>query len=119
VHVLFGLGPGQSAPDAFDSAVERAAEAGDELTVAVFGDPGDRGRLAALAHERLAGTGLDATVRELDEDPAGRLVELAETEGFDRVVLPGGERSPLGKIQLDSVTEFVVLNATTTVTLIR
>jgi nucleotide-binding universal stress UspA family protein len=53
------------------------------------------------------------------EDPAGRLVELAETEGFDRIAIPGGERSPLGKIQLDSVAEFVLLNATTTVTLIR
>ena len=119
VHVLFGLGSGESATEALDSAVECAAGAGDELTVAVFGNPGERERLIARARDHLAGTDLEAEVVELDEDPAGRLVELAETEGIDRIAIPGGERSPLGKIQLDSVAEFVLLNATTTVTLIR
>lgn len=119
MHVLFGLGPGESATEALDSAVERAAGASDELTVAVFGDPGEREWLAARACDHFAGTDLEAEVVELGEDPAGRLVELAETEGFDRIAIPGGERSPLGKIQLDSVAEFVLLNATTTVTLIR
>jgi nucleotide-binding universal stress UspA family protein len=119
MHVLFGLGPDESAVGTFDVAIDRIAETGDDLTVVVFGDPGDREALAATAHERLADAGLSAEVREVTGDPGSRLVELAETEAFDRIVLPGGERSPLGKIQIDSVTEFVLLNATTTVTLIR
>jgi len=51
--------------------------------------------------------------------PGSRLVELAEREGADRIVLGGGETSPLGKVQLGSVAEFVLLNAKTTVTLVR
>jgi nucleotide-binding universal stress UspA family protein len=119
MHVLFGLGPDESAVGAFGTAVERVAETGDDFTVAVFGDPGARESLAAHAHERLAAAGVSAEVREVTSDPGSRIVELAESEGFDRIVLHGGERSPLGKIQIDSVTEFVLLNATTTVTLIR
>jgi nucleotide-binding universal stress UspA family protein len=119
VHVLLCLGPGEPAVEAFDSAVERATEADDEVTVAVFGDPEDRERLTARARDRLEGVDVPAELRELESDPASRLVELAEQEGFDRIVLSGGERSPLGKIQLSRVAEFVLLNATTTVTLIR
>jgi nucleotide-binding universal stress UspA family protein len=119
MHVLFGFGPDESTVGAFDAAVDRVVETGDDLTVVVFGDPGDREALAARAHERLADAGTSAEVREVTRDPGSRIVELAESEGFDRIVLPGGERSPLGKIQIDNVTEFVLLNATTTVTLIR
>jgi nucleotide-binding universal stress UspA family protein len=119
VHVLFALSPGESSLDALETALERAVETGDDLTVAVFGDAADRERLARQATERLAAADLAADVRELDSDPAAHLVELAEREGVDRIALPGGQRSPLGKIQLDSVVEFVLLNATMTVTLIR
>lgn len=121
MKVLFGLGPGESASDAFERVVERASETGDDLTVAVFGDPEERERLKARARDRLAHAegAATVTVRELESDPGSRLLELAEREAFDRIVIPGGERSPLGKIQLDSVAEFVVLNATTSVTLIR
>jgi nucleotide-binding universal stress UspA family protein len=119
MHVLFGLGPDESVVETLDVVLDRIAETGDDLTVAVFGDPGDREALAAHAHERLAESDVPAEVREVTDDPGSRLVELAATEGFDRIVLPGGERSPLGKIQIHSVAEFVLLNATTTVTLIR
>ena len=119
MHVLYGLGPGESAIEALETALDRAVAAGDEVTVAVYGDSAEREHLRDLARDRLAEADVPGSVRELEDDPAGRLVALAEQEGFDRVVLPGGERSPLGKIRLDSLTEFVLLNATTTVTLIR
>ncbi len=119
MHVLFALGPGESSLDAFETALGRATEAGDDLTVGVFGDTADRERLANRATDRLAEADLAADVRELDSDPAPRLVELAEREGVDRIALSAGQRSPLGKIQLDGVTEFVLLNATMSVTLIR
>jgi len=117
VHVLFALGPGESAFAAFETALERAAVASDSLTVAVYGDGCER--LARRASERLDDADPDWEVREVDGDPAPAIVELAEREGADRIVLPGGERSPMGKIQLDSLTEFVLLNATMSVTLIR
>jgi len=119
VHVLFALGSGEAAFEAFETAFERAAVADDSLTVAVYGDAAERERVSASANERLASADVEWELREVDAEPAPALVELAEREGIDRIVLPGGERSPMGKIQLDSVAEFVLLNATTTVTLIR
>ncbi len=119
MRALFGLGPDRSAADALDVFLGHLDETGTEvdLTVVVFGDEPDS--LAADAHERLAEAGLAAEVREIEGDPGSRMVEVAEREEFDRIVLPGGQRSPLGKIQLGRVAEFVVLNATTTITLIR
>jgi nucleotide-binding universal stress UspA family protein len=116
MHLLLGFGPDESAVGALDAAVDRAEETGDDLTVVVFGD---REELAARAHERLGDSTVSADVRELADEPGSGIVEIAETEGFDRIVLPGGKRSPLGKIKIDSVAELVLLNATTTVTLIR
>lgn len=119
MRVLLGLGPDESALDALETTSRRASKAGDDLTVVVFGDPEDRERVASRAREHLAEADVSANVREIEDDPGGKLLEIAEIEEFDRIVLPGGKRSPLGKIQLDSVAEFVLMNATTTVTLIR
>jgi len=119
VHVLYGLGPGESAIEALETVLDRATAAGDEVTVAVYGGGEERKHLRNLAADRLGDANVTGSIRELEDDPAGRLVALAEREEFDRIVLPGGERSPLGKIRLDTLTEFVLLNATTTVTLIR
>jgi nucleotide-binding universal stress UspA family protein len=44
---------------------------------------------------------------------------MAEREGFDELVLGGGERSPSGKMRLGRAAEFAVLNAHTTVVLVR
>lgn len=119
MRLLLGLGPDESALDALETTVERVGETGDSLTVVVYGDPADRETLRRRTRDRLAAAGVSADVREVETDPGSQLAEVAELEAFDRIVLPGGERSPLGKIQLDSVAEFVVLNANTTVTLIR
>jgi len=69
--------------------------------------------------ETIDGSGVDADVRRLTGHPGSELTELAEREGFDRIVLSGGRRSPLGKIDLGDVAEFVLLNADVSVTLIR
>jgi len=119
MNVLFGLGPGRSALEALDVTVGRVGATGDDLTVVVFGDADDRERLAEHAREILGEASIPTDVRAIEGDPGGQLVHLAEAEAFDRIVLPGGKRSPLGKIQLDNVAQFVVLNATTTVTLVR
>ena len=63
--------------------------------------------------------GFDAEVTILSGHPGSQLVEFAERGSFDRIVLGGGETSPLGKVQLGEISEFVILNAQTTVTLIR
>jgi len=121
MHILLGVGGDDRSLRALEGAVQRARAAGDDLTVAVYSDA-DGHTLAdveAEVHDRLDELGFEASVRQLDGDPGSSLVALAENEQFDRIALAGGHRSPLGKIQLDPVSEFVLLNASTTVTLIR
>ncbi|MFB6310863.1 MAG: universal stress protein [Salinirussus sp.] len=120
MEVLLGLDGSEFAERALERAVDRALETGDSLTVVVYAGPVDTdlAALEARARDRLATAGLEPDVRRLESNPGAGLVELAEA-GYDRIVLGGGTVSPMGKIRLDDVVEFVVANATTTVTLVR
>lgn len=122
MKILLGVGGSDDSFRALEQAVARAKEAGDDLTIAIVDNPDsppaveevrDRVETALLEED------FDADVRTLAGHPGSELLELAEREGFDRIVLGGGETSPLGKVQLGSIAEFVLLNARTTVTLIR
>jgi len=122
MKVLLGIGGSDDSLRALDRVVERAEEAGDDLTVAVVENPASDLSVEAVerrVRDRLVGTALDASVRMLEGAPGSRLVEVADREGFDRIVLGGGETSPMGKITIGSIAEFVILNSHTTVTLIR
>jgi len=121
MKVLLGTGGREDGFDALDRTLERTREAGDDLTVAVLETSSDEDveSVAADVREQVAATGIDAEVRVLEGHPGSQLVELAETEGFERIVLGGGQRSPLGKIDLGEVAEFVLLNADVSVTLVR
>lgn len=122
MKVLVGIGGGSDSVLALDAALERARDAGDDLTVAVVDNESTDASLEALearVRDRLEEAGMDAAVRVLEGHPGSRLVDLAEAEGFDRIVIGGGETSPMGKINLGSVTEFVLLNSHVTVTLVR
>ncbi|MFC6940982.1 universal stress protein [Salinirubellus sp. GCM10025818] len=122
MRVLLGIGGSEDSFRALERTVERTAEAGDELTVAVVENPDSdpdveaiRDRIETVLDE----AGVEAEVLALEGHAGSRLVELAEGEGFDRLVLGGGETSPLGKVSLGEITEFVILNANTSVTLVR
>ena len=122
MNVLLGIGGSEDSFRALEESVARAAEAGDSLTVAVIENPDSKPTTAevqARVESALAEAGLDAEIRALSGHPGSQLLELAEREGHDRIVLGGGQTSPLGKVKLGSMTEFVLLNARTTVTLIR
>jgi len=122
MNVLLGIGGSEDSLRALERTIERALEAGDDLTVAVLDNPDSeptQTEVADRARERLDAAGLDAEVRKLEGHPGSALVDLAESEGFDRIALGGGETSPLGKIQLGSIAEFVLLNASVSVTLVR
>jgi len=122
MKLLLGIGGSDDSLAALDRTIARAVAGGDDLTVAVLGNPdSERSSEAVVGHveDRLARAEIDASVRRVEGDPGGRLVELAESEGFERIVLGGGQRSPMGKINLGSIAEFVILNATTSVTLVR
>lgn len=124
MNVLLGIGGGDDSLRALEATVERARATGDELTVAVIENADaalSTDEIAARARATLDEAGLSAEVRVLDpgEQPGSELVELADAGDFDRLVLGGGDTSPLGKIRLGPITEFVVLNAPITVTLVR
>ena len=122
MKVLLGIGGGDDSRRALEQTVSRAAEAGDDLTVAVVDDPGAErpvDDIEAEIDEVLAAAGVDAEVRHVDGDAGSELVRIAESEGFDRVALGGGTTSPMGKIQLGNTAQFVLLNSHVTVSLVR
>ncbi|MFP4626253.1 MAG: universal stress protein [Natronomonas sp.] len=122
MKVLLGIGGSEDSIQALDRVIERTIEAGDDLTIAIVENP-DSPRTPEEVRERaleaLEDANLDANLEMLSGHPGSELLELAEREEFDRIVLGGGQTSPLGKVQLGSIAEFVILNARTSVTLIR
>jgi len=121
VKLLLGVGGRAESSRALERTVARTREAGDDLTVVVFddGDAPDLDDVEARVRDALETHGVDADVRRIERDAGSGLVELAEREGFDRIVLGGGERSPMGKVQVGAVAQYVVVNAPVTVTLVR
>lgn len=122
MKILLGIGGSDDSLRALDRTVQRATQTGDDLTVAVVENPAvdtDPADVARRVESRLAEAAFDAPVRRLEGEPGPALVTLAETEGFDGIVLGGGQESPMGKIDVGRIAEYVVLNATVTVTLVR
>jgi nucleotide-binding universal stress UspA family protein len=122
MRVLLGIGGSEDSFRALDRTLARAAEAGDDLAVAVVENPDSEMSVEAIrerVEKRLAEAAVDAEVLTLEGHAGSRLVEVAEQEGYDRLVLGGGETSPLGKVTLGAIAEFVILNANTSVTLVR
>jgi nucleotide-binding universal stress UspA family protein len=119
MKVLLGIG---GEDGALDRAIEEAARIGVDLTVAVVDSPeGDAAteELERCVRDLVASVGVGAQIRRVPGHGGSRLVEMAEQEGFDRLVLDGGARSPLGKVEIDEVAEFVLLNSRTSVTIVR
>jgi nucleotide-binding universal stress UspA family protein len=122
MKVLLGIDGTEDSLQALPRMVDRAADAGDNLTIAILDHPGnDRNphELYRRVSEELTDSPIDAPIRRVSGDPGSRLVEIAETEEFDVIALGGGHRSPMGKITLGGVTEFVILNASVSVMLVR
>jgi nucleotide-binding universal stress UspA family protein len=123
MRILLGIGSADDSLQALERTAERAAEADDEVTVAIIDDDGPRGvgEIEAAVDGTLDDWGITAEIRhvESETDPGSELVDIAESEGFDRIVIGGGTTSPMGKIQLGSTAEFVLLNSHVSVTLVR
>jgi nucleotide-binding universal stress UspA family protein len=122
MKLLLGIGGSDDSIRALERSVERAAETDDDLAVAVLRNPAtevDPAEIERRVEAVLDEAGIEATIRHLDGDPGSQLVDLAEREGYDRIVLGGGETSPMGKIKLGSIAEFVLLNSHVSVTLVR
>lgn len=124
MKVLLGVGGTDLSFRALEQTIERVLEAGDDLVVAIIDDPDSDlspDEIEPTVRGALQDAGLEkrTSVRHIEGDPGSGLITFAEREGFDRIVIGGGQTSPMGKIKVGSVAEFVVLNAHTTVTLVR
>ncbi|ARS89073.1 universal stress protein [Natrarchaeobaculum aegyptiacum] len=122
MNVLVGLGGTDEAVKTLRQTIDRTQEVGDDLTVAVVERPEAKRSQEEMyeeADELLEDAGVEAELVRLEGDPGSSLVDYAEQGEFDQLVIGGGTLSPMGKIQLGPLTEFVLLNAPTTVKLVR
>lgn len=122
MRLLLGVSDDDASWRALRRTLARVRETGDELTVAVVArGRSDRSPAAVLSEVRtsLDETGVDARVVQLEGAAGSELVRLAEEEAFDRLIVGGGGESPMGKMELDEVEQYVLLNARTTVTIER
>jgi len=122
MNVLVGLGGSDESIKTLRRTIDRSDEAGDELTIAVLEKPESKRSQEEMREEAttlLEEAGVDAELVTLEGDPGSSLVDYAEQGEFDQVVIGGGTLSPMGKIQLGPIAEFVLLNAPTTVKLVR
>lgn len=123
MRVLVGIEGSEESDIVLENTIKRAEEAGDDLTIAIFAKPEggqDIDEIAATVEGALEDATIEATVRRLEtEDIASELVMIAESEGFNQLVVGGGRDTPLGKRYLGRITEFALLNAEVTVRLER
>jgi nucleotide-binding universal stress UspA family protein len=122
MKILLGVGGADDSLNALERTARRAVDAGDEVTVAIIeSELGERplADVEADVERALDEQGLDGDIRYIDGNAGSKLVDIAESEGFDRIALGGGTTSPMGKIQLGSTAEFVLLNSHVSVLLIR
>ncbi|THE65247.1 universal stress protein [Salinadaptatus halalkaliphilus] len=122
MNVLVGLGGSDESIKTLRQTIDRTEAVGDDLTVAVLEKPESKRSQEEMqeeAAELLTAADVDADVITLEGDPGSSLVNYAEQGEFDQLVIGGGTLSPMGKIQLGPITEFVLLNAPTTVKLVR
>lgn len=122
MRILAGVEGGEESKIVVENTLERADDAGDSVTFAVFSNPGEEQELESIktfVADALADSAVEAEVIEIEGDPASELVSLAECEAYDQVVVGGGRLTPTGKRYLGQITEFVVLNSDITVRLER
>jgi len=122
MKVLLGIGGSEDSLRALEETVERSIDAGDSLTIALVENPQSDmspDEVASRVDAVLDEYDFDADVLELDGHPGSCLVDYAEREEFDMIVLGGGETSPMGKITVGQIAEFVLLNSRVTVKLVR
>lgn len=122
MKVLLGIGGSDDSIRALERTVERAVEAGDDLTVAIVENPrSDRSpdEIETRVREVLDASNFEADVRFVSGDPGSELVDIAESEGYELIALGGGQTSPMGKIKIGQIAEFVLLNSHVSVKLVR
>jgi nucleotide-binding universal stress UspA family protein len=122
MRVLVGVNGSPDSIQALEKSVRRAAMFDENVTIAILDTPEtdkSRGEIKNEVRSVIENEDITANITHLEGNPGSRLVEYAESEDFDHLIIGGGETSPMGKIQISSLAEFVLLNSHVTVTLVR
>jgi Universal stress protein family. len=122
MKTVLGIGGSDDSLRALEQTLDRTEETGDEVVVAVVENPEiERDAEEVVEHVRakLEEHESDAEVVRLEGHPGGALVEYAEDEDCDEIVLGGGHRSSTGKVRVGHIAEFVLLNSRVSVKLVR
>lgn len=122
MEILLGIGGSEDEFVALSKLLSGESIQWDVLTIAILESEHTPTSTRSI-EERVTGmletTDRSVTIKQLPGDPGSQLLEFAETEGYDAIAIGGGERSPLGKLTLNQTAEFVVLNSTINVVLVR
>jgi nucleotide-binding universal stress UspA family protein len=102
-RILVGTDGSNTAAMAVDRAVEVASAFGSTLTIASAGRAEQAKRVVESEAARHSSAGVKIETKVLTGDPAGALVELAESAGFDLLVvgnkgMTGASRFFLGSV---------------------
>lgn len=122
MKTLLGIGGSDDSLRALERTLDRTEETGDELVVAVVENPDSEREAEEVVEHVRANVGeheSDAEVVMLEGHPGSALVEYAEDEDYDEIVLGGGHRSSTGKVRMGHIAEFVLLNSRVSVKLVR
>ncbi|MFB6254973.1 MAG: universal stress protein, partial [Halobacteriaceae archaeon] len=120
--VLVGVGGSEDSYIAVKNAIHRAKQADDELTFAIFDHPDNDVEVATIRDfisNTLEEHDCDATIQEIEDNPASTLTQMAERGEYDQLTIGGGQKRPTGKLAVGEIAEFVILNANITVKLVR
>jgi nucleotide-binding universal stress UspA family protein len=124
VNVLIGIDGSDTAIRALEDTVQRVTQTGDELTVAIVETP--TLDLSVDTIEQQVRDVLDTIddpvnvlIQVLMGQAGPQLAQFADAEGFDQLIISNHACSPTGKITFGETTEFILLNAETSVLLHR
>jgi nucleotide-binding universal stress UspA family protein len=116
--ILVGTDGSKTAARAVDRAVEVAVALGSTLTIFSVGPPDRAERVVRAEADRLAGSGLNIRTETADGDPASALVERAERDDVDLLVLGNKGMTGAGRL-LGSVPNKVSHHSPVAILIVR
>lgn len=104
----------------FDAAREQLADSGESPSNLGVDQVAQRHEMVRQLGERFQGAGVPYDVRGLvGEDVGDLVVDLAENQDADRIVVGGRTRSPTGKAVFGSTAQSILLSGPCPVTFVR
>jgi len=101
-----------------EQQVEGADDQGAHVSSESWFDEDDYPDAVLTAEDRFNEVGVAVEKRRVHGEPAEEILTAADEISADRIVMCGRKKTPVGKVLFGSVTQSVLLNAETPVTVI-